>query len=166
MSQKNQMSQSVIDAYLLLNRMRDNAIKYDKGSYKLERIEQALDYLLQKPEKEGDPKVIVRDLMGSAGKKIRGRINLLKEKAELAGLDTPIKLKVSVDNSFDHKKFELMDELYNSQLNKSEKSIIKDLYFDYNTEEMAARDNVPIGTMRTRVSRARFKYVAVLKLAI
>lgn len=160
------MSQSVIEAYQILNRMRDNAVRYGIGSYRLERIEQALDYLLNSPKKEGDPKTIVRDVLGSAGSKIRSRINLLKEESVKAGIISPVSLDLVVDNSFEQIRLELLDELERSMLDSKSRAILRACFFNYSTEELAEFENVTVPTMRTKISRARTKYLKVRGVAV
>ncbi|MFD1175363.1 sigma factor-like helix-turn-helix DNA-binding protein [Paenibacillus puldeungensis] len=160
------MSQSVIEAYQILNRMRDKAVSYSIGSYRLERIEQALDYLLNSPQKEGDPKTIVRDVLGSAGSKIRNRINLLKAESVKAGFSSPISLDLVVDNSLEQIRLELLDELDRSSLDSKSTAILRACFFDYSTEQLAKSENVTVATMRTRISRARTKYLKVKGVAV
>lgn len=146
--------------------MRDQAAKYGNGSYRMERIEQAMDYLLNSPDKEGDPKVIVRDLMGGAGSKIRNRINLLKEKSELTGIYSPISLVTTEKNDLEHLQIEFIDTVERSPLDDNTKDILKALCFEYSTEALATQASVSVGTMRTRVSRARNKCREVLGVAL
>jgi hypothetical protein len=166
MSKKCQMSQSVSEAYLLLNRMRDNAERFGRGFYWIERIEQAIDYLLNDPGKVGPPRILVRDVMGNAGVKLRYRINLLKETAELAGLTSIVTMSLEGDSSIEHLRLEILDEIEHSPIDQATKDILVSLYHDKCADELANEEKVSLGTMTTRICRARSKFFKVRREAV
>src|SRR5690606_1270937 len=138
--------------------MRVRAGKYSNSFYQVERIEQAMDYIINNPAKQGDSKTIVRDVMGSAGSKIRNRINVIKEASTLAGLSSPVTVQQTVTNDFDHLTIEIIDEIERTELNSQTKEVIIGLVSGKDAEELAAVFECNVLAMRTRISKAKTVY--------
>lgn len=166
MSKKCQMSKSICEAFEILNKMRDNAERYGKGSYFIERIEQAMDYLLNDPTKVGIPRILVRDAMGNAGVKIRHRINILNKTTELAGVDSIVTMSLEENSNLEHQLLETLDEIQRATVDEHDKVILLSLCYDKSTKELAEEQKVSVGTMTTRISRARTKFLKSLVEAI
>src|SRR5690606_7022992 len=107
---------------------------------------------------QGDPKTIVRDVMGSAGAKIRNRINVIKEAGTLAALSSPVTVKQIVTNDFDHLTIEVIDEIKRTELNNQTKEVLVGLVSGKDTEELAAIFECNVLAMRTRISKAKTVY--------
>ncbi|WP_439846980.1 hypothetical protein [Bacillus subtilis] len=160
-----QMSNDVVDALILLDNMRAKALKSSSGYYRVERIEQAMDYLLNTPLKQGNPKTIVRDVLGSAGSKIRNRINVIKEASEMAGISSPLVINQTT-NDHENFKLEVTDEISRIALNEQAKVILMELASGKDAVDLAEYYNTSVEVMRTRVSKARKAYKKELGLAV
>lgn len=159
------MSHDVVDALILLDNMRAKALKSTSGSYRIERIEQAMDYLLNTPLKQGNPKTIVRDVLGSAGSKIRNRINVIKEASEMAGIASLL-VTNQTTNDYENFKLEVTDEISRTALNKQIKAVLVELASGKDAVDLAEGYNTSVKAMRTRVSKARKAYKKELGLAL
>lgn len=160
------MSNSVIEALILLDKMRVKAQKSSNSYYQVERIEQAMDYLLNNPKKQGEPKTIIRDVMGSAGSKIRDRINIIKKASELAGISSPMTIQQDVNDHISYFKLELIDEITHSLIKNQEKKLLIELASEKDAVDLSEKYNTSIKTMRTRISKARSTYKKEIGLAI
>ncbi|MEX3624177.1 hypothetical protein [Viridibacillus arvi] len=154
-------SLSVDEALILLDGMRRRANKSFNSFYLIERIEQAMDYVLNNPTKQGDPRIIVRDQIGSAGKKIRSRINAIKEASEIAGISSPTAIRLDSDDNINHLELEISDEVNKSSLNNQTKNILLCLVLGKEAEDMAEELTTSVTAMRTRISKARKAYKKV-----
>ncbi|MEY8735574.1 hypothetical protein AB9M92_25890 [Peribacillus frigoritolerans] len=161
-----QFSNDVIDALILLDNMRIKAGKSSTGYYRVERIEQAMDYLLNTPSKQGDPKTIVRDVLGSAGSKIRNRINVIKEAGTLAGVSSPLAIQQNIDDEESHMTLEVMDEISRTSLNGQTKEILLGLASGKEAADLAVVFESNVKAMRTRISKARTAYQKEVGLAV
>lgn len=152
------MSEDVVNALILLDKMRVRAEKYSNSFYQVERIEQAMDYIINNPVKQGDPKTIVRDVMGSAGTKIRNRINVIKEASTLAGVSSPVKMQQNVTNDVEHLTIEVIDEIERNELNSQTTDILVGLVTGKDAVELAIVYKCNVSAMRTRISKAKTTY--------
>lgn len=159
------MSNDVVDALILLDNMRGKALISTSGYYRVERIEQAMDYLLNTPLKQGNPKTIVRDVLGSAGSKIRNRINVIKEASEMAGISSPLVIN---QTTTDHENFklEVTDEISRTALNEQAKVVLMELASGKDAVDLAEYYNISVEAMRTRVSKSRKACKKELGLAV
>ncbi|OWA34248.1 hypothetical protein B9G55_18180 [Saccharibacillus sp. O16] len=154
-----QMSPSVIDAYQLLMGMHDRATKSGKSSYHLDRIEQAMDYLLNKPLKVGDPQKMVRDLMGGAGTKLRGRIQSTQRIAEFAENSVPGILPAeTINQEFDYLRIEFEDIVSRLDLSEKFRRVLLHLSEEGNAKTLSDRTRVSLKTARKDISNARRAY--------
>lgn len=158
------MSNDVVDALILLDNMRAKSLKSSSGYYQVERIEQAMDYLLNTPLKQGNPKTIVRDVLGSAGSKIRNRINVIKEASEMAGISSLV-INQTI-NDHENFKLEVTDEISRTALNEQAKVVLIELASGKDAVDLAEYYNISVEAMRTRVSKARKAYKKELGLVI
>jgi len=165
---KNQevMSNSVSEALILLDEMRKKAQTSSNSYYKIERIEQAMDYLLNNPSKQGDPKLLVRDSMGSSGSKIRNRINVIKEASNLAGVSSLMTVQQKVDDSINYLTLEIIDEITSLSLKEKEKDILIELALGKDVEDLAEYYKTTVTATRTRISKARASYKSKVGVAI
>lgn len=165
---KNQkmMSDSVSEALILLDDMRKKAQTSSNSYYKIERIEQAMDYLINNPSKQGDPKLLVRDFMGSAGSKIRNRINVIKEASNLAGISSLMTIQQEVNDSINYLTLEIIDEITALSLKEKDKSILIELAQGKDVEDLTEYYKTTVTATRTRISKARASYKNKVGVAI
>ncbi|PFH89283.1 hypothetical protein [Bacillus cereus] len=159
-------SNSVNEALILLDKMRKKAKNAYNSYYQVERIEQAMDYLLNNPTKQGDPKTLVRDVMGSAGAKIRNRINVVKKAGELVGVSSPMAIPQQVNDSIHYVVMETINEISNLSIKPKEKKILMELTMGNTTEDLAEKNKTTVKAMRTRISKARKVYKIAVGVAI
>lgn len=158
------MSNDVVEALILLDKMR---VKFSSTRYyQVERIEQAMDYLLNTPNKEGDPRIIVRDVLGSAGSKIRNRINVIKEAGTLAGVSSPLAIQQINDDKESHLYLEAVDAIIRTSLNGQIKDILLGLASGKEASNLAGVFECNVKAMRTRISKARRAYQKEVGLTI
>ncbi|MCA0174571.1 hypothetical protein [Bacillus sp. RAR_GA_16] len=160
------MSKDVIASLELLNEMRKKESMYGKGSYGMDRIELALDYVLNKPEKTGCPKQIVNNAMGSAGKQLRSRMKLHETLSTKAGINSIACIEPELTDELEVRRFELVDEIQKASLNNLTKAILSSLSSEGGAQRLSDEHQLPIKQMRTKISRARAEYKACLKAAI
>ncbi|MFD6508004.1 hypothetical protein [Bacillus sp. NPDC060175] len=159
-------SNSVNKALILLDKMRKRAKNSYNSYYQVERIEQAMDYLLNNPSKQGDPKTLVRDVMGSAGSKIRNRIEVVKKAGELAGVSSPMAMPQQANDSIHYVVIETINEINNLPIKPKEKKILTELTQGKDTEDLAEQYKTTVTAVRTRISKARTAYKIAVGVAI
>ncbi|MGX1826713.1 hypothetical protein ACWIE6_00550 [Paenibacillus taichungensis] len=150
------MSPSVVEAYVILMEMLTQATKQGSSCYRIDRIEQAMDYLLNKPDKVGDPQIMVRNLMGGAGTKLRSRIKATEKIARMAEDSMPgIFLQGAVTHEFEYLRIEFEDIVSRSDLREKMKFVLRHLSSESGANELAEKSNISLGTARKNISNAR-----------
>lgn len=137
---KHNMAQAVVR---LQRRIRNASSLSDES-----RADEALNLLLNKPDRGKPPHHLERNMLSEATKKLARRAELATD-ARLAAL-----MSVSGDGSYDTLAFELRDFLARD-LGASDSALLMALLEGEGTDEIALALGVPVARIQERLSRAR-----------
>jgi len=148
------MNTDLFRAYVLL---QDDYLRNRPSSIRRqERYDLALDSLLAKPDRTGDPDRLVRNAWGNAGKTLRRRAKVL---SLAVARDLSESLSVDEDHPAPAEPsaavVEIEDWVRTSPLSQRDKSLLTDLIAGAEADQIAERLGLPAARVRVMVSRAR-----------
>jgi hypothetical protein len=121
-----------------------------RDPWRAEQAEEALNFLLSKPDRTGDPQRLVRNALAEASKKLRRRAKIFTE-----NIDRIQMVNGQANDGLGTLRFDLTNLIRRGGFNARDRSLLSRALDGSEAEDIAQELQIPIQRARERLSRAR-----------